>query len=238
MFSKSRNNKRKIKNSRFRRFQKTQNRNSIQLKNIMNTIVPDKVRVKLMVTAFQSIPFSTIDAAATYSGNGLANPFLGNSPDQCPGYLQWMTFYEKYRVIKSFIRIQAINDGVSALNRAIWLSIYPSRNTVTPLPDGYISASAQPYVRSKFLGAVTAIDKATVTNNISTSKIIGMNIMYEDDFVGVVDANPTNQFYWQVGLTGLPDGTDFPVISYMVTISYIVDLFNRKPLATSDFIPP
>jgi len=201
----------------------------------MSVIVPDRIKVKLTAVAFQSYAFATIDDTGTYAGNGLADPFLGNSDLQAPGFLQWMAFYEKYRVIHSKIFIQFINDGISALNRAIWLSVYPSRNAGTPLPSGYLTGAAQPYAKRKFVGAITGMDKATISNQIGTSKIIGVNCNYENDFSGQVDTNPVSLWYWQLSATGLPDSTNFPVMTFMISITYTAIFYNRKPIDNSTF---
>jgi hypothetical protein len=224
---------------RFRKNSKQVSRGRLRQSNNFSRITTDRVTKFISVSAFVSLSFPSDSAYLTYRGNDLVNPGNGTWTNQPAGFFQWMAFYQRFRVLGSQIKIQGVNDGVGSLNRAIWVSIFPSRLSDTSLLGlGYTNAIAQPYSRGKFCGAVTAMDKVVVGNQISTTKIWGSNVMFDDDFTGVVDTAPANLWYWNIGLTGLSDGTDFPVLSFMVTITYKVIFYDRKPISMVIPTPP
>jgi len=207
-------------------------RGRMRTNNLGGRIVPDRVRVKLAVTSFVTYQFLSASFYATYKGNDLVNPGNSTWVNQPAGFIDWMQFYHRFRVLGSRISFQMVNDGDVARNRAIWVCIYPTIISDASLfTGGFINAKAQPYARSSFVGSPTGQDRSFVSNAIGTSKFWGSNVMFDDDFAGIVDTSPVNQWYWGIACTGLSDGgTEFATLTLMVTISYDVIFYDRVPI--------
>jgi hypothetical protein len=200
--------------------------------NLLSKIVPDRTQVKLDVSSFVTFQFLSASFYATYKGNDLVNPGNGTWVNQPAGFIDWMNFYQYFRVIGSRIQLQMVNDGDNARNRGVWIAVYPTRvSDASTLSGGYINGKAQPYAVGKFLGAPTGFDVVTINNAMSTSKFWGYSAYNDVDFMGVVDTAPVNQWYWAIAITGLSDGgTEFAILTGTVTISYICQFIERKPI--------
>jgi hypothetical protein len=200
--------------------------------NLLSKIVPDRTQVKLDVSSFITYQFLSASFYATYKGNDLVNPGNGTWVNQPAGFIDWMNFYQYFRVVSSRIQLQMVNDGDNARNRGIWIAVYPTRvSDASTLSGGYINAKAQPYAVGKFLGSPTGSDVVTVNNSMSTTKFWGYSALNDVDFLGVVDTAPVNQWYWALAITGLSDGgTEFAILTGVVTISYICQFIERKPI--------
>ncbi len=205
---------------------------NFQTVNLFNKIVPDRTQVKLEVSTFVTFNFLSASFYATYKGNDLVNPGNGTWVNQPAGFIDWMNFYQYFRVTSSRIQLQMVNDGDNARNRGIWIAVYPSRQAdVSVLTAGYINAKAQPYAVGKFLGSPTGKDVVTISNAMSTTKFWGYSAQNDVDFLGLVDTSPVNQWYWGIACTGLSDGgTSFAIMTGTITISYICQLLDRKPI--------
>lgn len=225
--------KSKGRNRRSRRYNNRSgakyNNRALHINNTFSTIVPDRVRTNLKVAAFQSFEFLGLDFAVTYAGNDLYSPGNGSFNEQPAGFLKWMEFYQKFRVYESTFIIKGINDGVATLNRGIWCSLFPTRQN-TPASNGYLNGANQPYNRTAFCGAQTAMDKLTLSNKMTTAQLYGQPINQESDFSGEVATPPINLWYWCLMCSGLSDSTNFPVLTGYVTITYYVEFYDRKPI--------
>jgi len=225
---------RKFKGRKLRRNKqrKGRRRGAMNKINIRSTIVPDRTQVMLKVSSLVTFTFLSNSFYATYKGNDLVNPGNGTWVNQPAGFIDWMQFYKYFRVIRSHIKFQVINDGDNARNRGIWVCIYPTLYSDSSLiSGGYINAMAQSYAKGKFIGSPTGQDKTTVSNSMSTTKYIGYNVYNDTDFLGTLTTPPTNQWYWGIACSGLSDGgTEFAILTGVVTINYIAQLIERAPI--------
>jgi len=200
--------------------------------NLRSTIVPDRTQVMLKVSSLVTFTFVSSSFYATYKGNDMVDPGNGTWVNQPAGFIDWMQFYNYFRVTSSRIKFQVVNDGDNVRNRGVWICIYPTLYSDSSLiSGGYINAMAQSYAKGKFIGAPTGDDKTTVSNSMSTSKYFGYNVYNDTDFLGKVDTPPNKQWYWGIACSGLSDGgTEFAIITGVVTIYYIAQLLERAPI--------
>lgn len=200
--------------------------------NLRSTIVPDRTEVMIKVSSLVTFPFTSTSFYATYKGNDLVNPGNGTWVNQPAGFIDWMSYYKYFRVIKSGIRMQMINDGDDPRNRGIWVCIYPTFVSDSSLvAGGYVNAMTQAYAKGRFIGSPTGQDKAICTNSISTSKFFGYNVYNDTDFLGIIDTPPNKQWYWGIACSGLSDGgTEFAILTAVVTIYYEVQFLERVPI--------
>jgi len=201
--------------------------------NLRSTIVPDRTEIMLKVSSLVTFTFLSNSFYATYKGNDLVNPGNGTWVNQPAGFIDWMQYYKYFRVTKSGINLQMINDGDNARNRGIWVCVYPTYASDSSfLSGGYINAMTQSYARGKFIGSPTGQDKSVVTNSISTTKFFGYNCQNDTDFLGIIDTPPVKQWYWGIACSGLSDGgTEFAILTAVVTIYYECQLLERAPIS-------
>ncbi len=225
-------NGRKANNVNRRRFGRGRGRMKIQTTRIFKPIMSDRTNVHLKVSSLVTFAFLSTSFYQGYKGNDLVNPGNGTWVNQPAGFIDWMQFYHRFRVLGSKITMQMINDGDNARNRGIWVCVYPTLlSDPSSLSGGYINAMAQPYARGRFVGAPTGQDKVTLVNFISTSKFWGSNVLFDDNFTGIVDTSPVNQWYWGIVCSGLSDGgTEYPILTFVVTIEYHCILYDRSPV--------
>jgi len=225
---------RKFKGKKFKRNKqrKVRRRGVMNKVNLRSTIVPDRTQVMLKVSSLVTFTFLSNSFYATYKGNDMVNPGNSTWVNQPAGFIDWMQFYRYFRVIRSKISFQVVNDGDNARNRGIWVCIYPTINADSSiLSGGYINAMTQSYAKGRFIGSPTGQDKMTVRNQISTSKFFGYNVYNDTDFLGTVDTPPTSQWFWGIACSGLSDGgTEFAILTGVVTIYYIAQLLERAPI--------
>jgi len=200
--------------------------------NVRSTIVPDRTQVMLKVSSLVTFQFVSSSFYATYKGNDLVDPGNGTWVNQPAGFIDWMQFYKYFRVLRSTISFQMVNDGDNARNRGIWVCIYPTFSSDSSLlSGGYINAKAQSYAKGKFVGSPTGDDKATVSNSMTTSKYFGYNVYNDTEFLGLIDTPPGKQWYWGIACSGLSDGgTEFATLTGVVTINYVAQLLERVPI--------
>lgn len=215
-----------------RQQRKVRGRGAMRKVNFRSTIVPDRTQVTLKVSSLVTFTFLSNSFYATYKGNDLVNPGNGTWVNQPAGFIDWMQFYKYFRIIHSNIKFQVINDGDNARNRGIWVCIYPTLYADSSLiSGGYINAMAQSYARGKFIGSPTGQDKATVSNSMSTSKYFGYNVYNDTDFLGTISTSPNKEWFWGIACSGLSDGgTEFAVLTGVVTIYYTAQLLERAPI--------
>jgi len=222
MFSKK---GRRMKNKRRsgRKLSKRPNFNNFQRVQTMRTIVPDRLRTKMTVVAADIYSFGSSAVFGThYSGNRVDEPGSGRWSLQPAGFIDWMHFYNNYVCYASNIKLQIVNASEDQLLTA-WIAIYPSQGADGLNSGNYIDGASQPYSRKGFVGAITAMDKVTISNGMSTSKIYGFNCFGDDDFSGIVDTGPEREWYWQIACSGTDNDPVFPILKLMVNITFMLN---------------
>lgn len=227
------NNRNKKRGTRARGFNKRNGNSNMNRINLRSTIVPDRTQVILKVSSLVTFPFTSTSFYATYKGNDLVNPGNSTWVNQPAGFIDWMSYYQYFRVIRSSIKMQVVNDGDDVRNRGLWICIYPTLESDSSLvAGGYVNAMTQSYARGKFVGSPTGQDKVVCSNGIGTTKFIGYNVNNDTDFLGTVDTPPARQWYWGIACSGLSDGgTEFAILTAVVTIYYQVQFIQRKPIS-------
>lgn len=190
-------------------------------------VTPDRVLVKMRYTeTFDRVPGGPADEYV-FRGNGPFDPNVTGVGAQPTGYDQWSNLYLKYRVHGSKISVLFMN--ASSTNNS-YCSIIPclTNTGVSTIAD----AISTPYSRWGVLPIITGFGKLRLHKYMSTSKMFGQVIRYEDNFESLTTTLPNNQWYWIINVSNLNVSNNV-VYQMIVTIEYFTEFFQRVPIDES-----
>lgn len=200
--------------------------NSINLKNV---IVPDKIVVNMKVSEAFSIQNTAGVGSFYLIANSLYNPGATNFNAQPAGFDQWMAFYAKYRVLHSRLNLEMVNNSDSTVN-GIWVVIYPTVVSTT-LSGSVATATSQPYSAKTFMGNIAGNNTCSVSRSISSNKMFGKNIRYDEGYSGDFGSSPSYKFYWLINSYGV--GSDDANIQLLLTMTFQAEFYARLDLVLS-----
>lgn len=213
---------------------------------IRRPIISDRVFVKLVYTDF--VPFAdatTAFAWYTFRGNSIYDPNYTGTGHYPSGYLNWATFFNRYKVHASKISVSFS-----------WQSAAPGKLLIIPTTDETLSTDEQvwhyddnPQCKWRYLPTsyfvsgdavpttTTALGKAnqfSLKHFAFTQRITGVP-MADVTQQSLFGTNPTKVWYWHVGTMNLGAGTSSNF--KFVRIKYYVELCDRKELAVTSVDP-
>lgn len=224
------NNRRNRKSRKLMR--KSANRRGVVRVQTIGTkrnCVPDRLRTTLTVTTFANYSFITNNFSKAYTGNNLKDPWIGDFNSQPIGYVEFITFYQKYVVLSSSIQLEIVNGSSDVAISGIWFALYPSR-TSTPIGSTVIDAAAQPYVKNGYVGSPVAANKVTIRHSITTARLLGKNPRFDDDFAGDASTNPAIPWFWVLFMSGIDNDPLFPTVQVLIKINYLVEFYDRNTI--------
>lgn len=154
------------------------------------------------------------------------------------GFDQWTQFYNRYRVHGSKIEIETFNYNTTSPESSVIVSVTPSSDNTTPTSITASELKLNPYAKYIVMAAASGGPQRKLTNYISTRKVAGVNDINDAAFEGIlggsgIGANPPASFYWTLAAVNVNTTPTIFNISVLVTITYYVELFDRKLLNLS-----
>jgi len=222
--SRRRNNNRRS-SKRSRRLRKRGN-SSGNVAIMRSNIVDDRVITRLKyATLIQSSgsPFSEY----VFTGNGLYDPDVTSTGSQPAGYDEWSLFYSRYRGLGCSISVKFINNSAT-IGTYVSILATPVSTGVTTVTD----AICQPYCVWGRVGAETGNNVLSLRMNMSSGKIFGQNIEYDDLFAAATSANPSRLWYFIINCS-TADATTNLDMEYVVVLNYRVKFWSRISLDRS-----
>lgn len=199
---------------------------------------PDRIKVKL--TYYDQFQFTIslgLAGLQQFRGNSVFDPDFTGGGHQPTAFDQWASFYGKYRVYASALRIVGVTPGDSDMagssSTGITVITVPSINATTSL--NFTDLAQEPYANVKTSTYYTPIRE--MTNYLSTAKMFGQDqkaIESEDNYSALVSTNPTDVWFWKLYV--LPSSTLTTNTYYYaidVKLDYYVEFFGRNTLSTS-----
>lgn len=167
-------------------------------------------------------PAAGVTTYYSFRGNSVFDPDFSGTGTTALTYSTWSTLYNRYRALGSRIQINAINVGTTAIQ--LWLEATISN--APPVTSVY--TVGQRHVAT----GITAPGGPAVWQHRAsawTSLIFGVpeaQVRDEDDFAGLVGANPNNVWYWHLVVYN-PGGAAGAV---NVTVRMDIDTIWSMPL--------
>jgi len=209
-----------------RRLRKRRNNSSGNVAVMRSAIVDDRVITRLKyATLIQSSgsPFSEY----VFTGNGLYDPDVTSTGSQPAGYDEWSLFYSRYRGLGASITVKFINNSAT-IGTYVSVLATPVSTGVSTVTD----AACQPYCVWGRVGAETGNNVLTLKMSMSSGKIFGQNIQYDDLFAAATSANPSRLWYYIINCS-TADATTNLDMEYVVVINYSVKFWSRISLDRS-----
>lgn len=162
-----------------------------------------------------------------FLGNGLFKPDFTSTGHQPLGFDQWVAFFDKYVVLASSIKVQAVSEDAVAASS---LSVVPKITSGAPIAD---TLHEKPYVRTRIV-TPNSQDPAVLKHYMSTKKMLGLRGVRAEDntYVATTGGDPAQKWHWHV-LVNAFDGSASVNIRARVNITYYVIFFARKSLTQS-----
>lgn len=189
-------------------------------------IVSDRVIVDLPYVEFLQRTSVAVSDEYVYTGNGIFDPNVTGGGGQPMGFDEWCGFYLRHRVIGATISVELSNLTASPLH----FTIFPS--LLSTGAANIQEAMAQPYNTRVNVGGISAYPIATLDASMSSSKIWGQNVNFDDLFAGSNSANPTRLWYWVLNAFNADNAT-LVVYTILVKITYKTVFWDRAVLAMS-----
>ncbi len=198
-------------------------------------LVPNRMRITLHYSAKGILNDNTsADANIRFRPSSIydVDPTVGGSSYY--GFTEMAAFYTKYKVISSSITVMGANrDGEASIVYVLPVTSDPGVNVADPARY-YMN----PLARKRTAAMYQATPVYRVTAHATTKSLSGVSTTADDNYTADVGANPTDNWYWFIGLRYIGASTMTYGVSYDVEIKTQVDLFDRKVLSDPAYLLP
>jgi len=196
------------------------------------TIVPDSVRTRLVWLDPNNVLNNSGAAfvAKRFRPTGIydIDPLLGGS--SVAGFTEWAAFYYKYRVIHTNLTFHCANYDTGTVLQVVTLPLNVDPGATPTLSD-IQNWTLQPFARHSLLSKSGGMDRCTLKLNINLRNFVGTDtFLVDDSYSSAVTNVPQNNVYVAVGAFVIGGLTMTNGIGYSLTISSIVEFFERKEL--------
>lgn len=193
---------------------------------------PARFRTKLRYT--DTVSMSVVAGALkeyAYNCNGLFDPNRSGVGHQPMFFDQYMTIYNKYKVIGSKINVK-IFQGTAAIPEIQCILIVNDDNTVAPAVDINQLIEWGLLNSTKMLGGYYGPTIPQQMNSRWSLRRYFKDKYFDDSLIGSASANPTDESCYIIAFQAL-DRSSNVNLSFQVTVDYIVDFFELKDVAQS-----
>ena len=190
----------------------------------------DTLFVKLNYVESLNLSNGTPRVQYTFRGNSLFDPDYSGGGHQPMYFDQYAGIYNKYRVVGSAIRVEAINaQGLSGC----YFMMFPNTDiaTLTSIPLALEQSRARAANIMPIAGGGPA---ARYKQYCSTRKACGLlkGEAYDDTLSATIGNNPAQVWYWNL-FWETTDSASNVTINALVKITYYVQFFDKAPGALS-----
>lgn len=194
-------------------------------------VCPDVMQVQLKYST-NSLYNAASPNVKVYRGNGAFDPEFAVGGGQPMGFDQWSAFYRRYRVIACKVTARATN-GISTNSSGVFV-VPLNTSAITTSPSEYLEHHKCKQTDTTMLSSGSS--SCSVVNYTSTASQRGLpydGVQYERDLSASTGANPTQEWFWHVGVYD-PSGSVSTVDSTVaLEIVYYIEFFDRQTLSRS-----
>lgn len=167
-------------------------------------------------------------AQYAWSGNSLFDPYTTGAGVQPLGFDQYMSFYQRYTVTASKVKVTFINGSSTAQWNVGVMPAVTSSWTGTDWP-------IFPYSQMHTIATNSSGRPLVIKSFMKTKKIFGTHgVTYNtDDYSGDASNNPTKQWYWLVSAQDPALSAAVSSLNCQVQITYYCKFWQPVQLAGS-----
>jgi len=188
--------------------------------------IPDKLNLKMKYNEIITLTNLTANYYQ-FRINSLQDPNYSGVGHQPRSYDQWGAFYGRYKVNGCKVQVRCFNGSTSSLKTFMHADTDPSQIM------SYEEAIEGPAGNTNLI--VPAANQSSIPSMnryYSIRKVCGEKTL-DDIYSSPFGANPTKQVYLTIGAESLTTGLLATSISFDVTLTFYVSLFDRIQLPQS-----
>lgn len=225
---KSRNNRRRYKSNRRNRYT-----DSVQR---FGTTVPARMFVKMRYS--EKVTFSAGSSNAySFSGNSVFDPNVSGIGGQPLSLDQWNGFYLNYRVrsSKCTVVVNAQGAGAGSVRRYALIPYNATQAAVintTPISTLSEYPGCRVWYGNTNTGSGAIKGKSSYARSAKVFNVTSTTLNSEENYSALFTANPVNTWQWFIR-SEATDSISSPESPLYVTVTYYVELFNRRALGAS-----
>jgi len=152
-----------------------------------------------------------------FRGNSIYDPDYSGAGTRALGAYEMASIYNHYRVVGSRITVTASPKTVAEVGMLV---VYPSTDVLVTGATSMKTLQAHPNAVRALCGQDEA--PKTVVSYCSSNVPFGVGTADDPDFTSAISANPTNVWYWNVGIAGIENDT----FNLDVTVEYYTILYE------------
>jgi hypothetical protein len=163
--------------------------------------------------------------------NGLLDVDVTGGATQPEGFDEWMTMYDRFRVVASKLKLKSASSGTTNLNGSFICVLTPS--TSATVYATIADAESAPFAISKMYSF--GGNPLTMSKYLSVSTLVGISpqaVLAEQSYSGTVGADPGDPTYWHLTFQAMDAATTTSAYLF-VEIEFLVDFFDRNNFAMS-----
>jgi hypothetical protein len=115
------------------------------------------------------------------------------------GFNEYAAIYTNYKVLG----LGYVVSLASREKQPLQVALAPTRQDVGTNFVGLQEFPEVPYGRAAIVSASGGMDRCTLSGKIDLVQFIGKQYLYDADYNGIYNSNPTNNLYLNVGFQGL-----------------------------------
>lgn len=200
-------------------------------------LVSDRQFVKL---SYQDVTTPTLTGTVSsnsnqYILNGLYDFNTAVASTSIPGYAEWITMYNNYRVHYVKLQYECVNDtdnGGNGYPIYMWAQFTPTAPTYSTW-TGLMEMAGNRYFKYKALSCKGGLDKGKISMSCNLGQLLGNKIEYNTSefYAGQSGSNPSRAMYGDVGIATL-DGTSAVNLSAYIKVRFVLycEFYNRRTL--------
>lgn len=194
----------------------------------LRNVVPDRIRVVLPYSESLNRAPAATSEDYQWNLNSLFDPNRTGTGHQPLGNDQWAAFYNRYRVLSTFVRVTYNNVSSGTCNCVI-----AATNSTTNLT--FLAAMEQPYSRTALLSPATGSrDAVVLREKFDLARVNGMTgpqYMYSDLVEATFGTTPTENIILHTVVESI-SGINV-VYTVQVYLEYYVELWDPLELTES-----
>ncbi len=205
----------------------------MSLSRSITNVMPDRFFTRLWYKGNQALPIAAAGQYSSYRWRPSAaydiDPTLGSTATV--GFNEFAAFYNQYRVTSSAIKVTA-TAGTAVFPRQLVVVPLNGDPGISPTLGTVVEWCNNPYSKVNFVGSLGTPPKS-VSQKMSTEKIFGSKMVYNDDnFMSLTNNIPNNNWYWAIGISGPVPASSTETWLAQTEISIDIEFFSRKFLTS------
>jgi hypothetical protein len=193
------------------------------------TGMADRVEIPLVYEDIISFSTGATQANYVFRGNGAFDPDATGIGHQPKYYDTWAAIYNRYRVLRSSIRVNWVNGSQSGSQ----LVIIPDTNMLIATQPVYAYAE-DPRARKSRIIPFLANQTGTLSHKISTRKQLGLRReeLYAGEYSSTVGNIPAQQWFWNCFFLNVNSAINLNGQA-SIRVTYWIEFYDRVEPAVS-----